>query len=484
MIRQKRHLLLFLLLAPFLLSGQVNHVFNTLNGSIVGFEKGSGFVKMGNTGSVTWNVKIPANGYYNMRIKYRAVDGSKEQSLIKNTDTIAIGFAQAKNWGEFLQPFYFDKGSNLLGLMPGWGNMDIAWIRIENANPALSISPHNQLFLKDNPNELVYKIDNFNQKVKGVLIDSKPVAYRVSAYPYQESSIWLKIPSESLSGKVPGTKTLQVLFDHDTLQGEIKVLKSSNHYGLIILAPYVEHGSSVLLRLPTGRYLMIDTGKEWVRDSLIIPILKHHNIDTIQTLILTHYHGDHDSGDKGLKIRKDFHVGQFIDNSTYTTGYEWQQDGVTIKILNSFADGDEENTQSLELKITYNGFTYIHSGDTYALNQEKILERFPEDIKANVFLANHHFHGSVMPEYILKTNPDIVIVQAQEAIYARSAYMEDYKLKSEMVLNKLRRNPVETLIPLETGAVIIRVNSADDWNYQTIKDELKMRVNDLMYNGK
>ena len=49
------------------------------------------------------------------------------------------------------------------------------------------------------------------------------------------------------------------------------------------------------------------------------------------------YHGDHDSDDKGMKIRNNFHVRQFIDYNTYPTGYEWELDGVTIKILNSFA---------------------------------------------------------------------------------------------------------------------------------------------------
>ena len=95
---------------------------------------------------------------------------------------------------------------------------------------------------------------------------------------------------------------------------------------------------------------------------------------------------------------------------------------------------------------------------------------------------SHHFHGSVLPEYLIKTDPDIVIVQAQEAIYARSAFMEDYKLKSEKILNERRQYPVETLIPLETGAVVIRVNSAGDWNYQTIEDQLKMRVKDFEKN--
>ena len=44
-------------------------------------------------------------------------------------------------------------------------------------------------------------------------------------------------------------------------------------------------------------------------------------------------------------IKKNFHVQEFMDYSTYPTGYEWEQDGVHFKILNSYADGEEENTR-------------------------------------------------------------------------------------------------------------------------------------------
>lgn len=481
-IMSKLQLFLLSMFAPFWILAQVNHVFGVEDAEVIGLVKAPGFVTMGKSGSVSWKINIPENGYYNLRIKHRTPGGSKAQSLIKNRDTIDIGFAMTKDWGEFLQPFYFVKGSNKVGIIPDWGDMDIAWIKIEPASPALSISPHNQRFIKDSKNDLVYKIDNFNQKITGVFIDATPVEYAVSAYPFQESAVLLTIPSAHLMDMETGNKKLRVLFNHDTLQGKIEISATSKPYDLVIMAPYVEHGSSVLMRLPSGKYLMIDTGKDWVRDKFIIPILEHHHIDTIQTLFITHYHGDHDSDDKGMKIRNNFHVRQFIDYNTYPTGYEWELDGVTIKILNSFADGTEENTRSLVLKITYKGFTYMHSGDSYAMNEEQILKRFPGDIKANVFLANHHFHGSVLPEYLIKTDPDIVIVQAQEAIYARSAFMEDYKLKSEKILNERRQYPVETLIPLETGAVVIRVNSAGDWNYQTIEDQLKMRVKDFEKN--
>lgn len=143
---------------------------------------------------------------------------------------------------------------------------------------------------------------------------------------------------------------------------------------------------------------------------------------------------------------------------------------MSFKVLNSYDDGEEENTRSLSLAIRYKGFRLVHGGDTYGVNQRMILKRFPDDVPADVFYANHHFHGSVYPEYILATDPDLVILQAQEAIYARAAYMVKYKKESEQVLNRIRRNPVETLPALEVGTIVLRVNSGKDWSYETYRD--------------
>lgn len=95
--------------------------------------------------------------------------------------------------------------------------------------------------------------------------------------------------------------------------------------------------------------------------------------------------------------------------------------------------------------MEYNGFIYQHIGDTYSANQNKILSKYPDDVKADVFYANHHFHGSVNPNYIISVNPAIIIVQAQQAIYARSSYMDDFKKKAEKFLFSNSDNFIECL---------------------------------------
>jgi len=358
--------------------------------------------------------------------------------------------------------------------------MDIDYIAIKPPVTEFGITPHKHTFFKSAPHDLVFKIDNFNREVQGVLLNGHSLDFSVSPYPYQESAIWLEIKASELAGTDIGIHELSVILDKREsqdkrkIQAQLSVLSEPAFSDLILVAPDVEHGSSMLLRLPSGKNMLIDCGKDWVRDSIVVPLLHRHGVDSIQTFILTHYHGDHDGGDSGRTIIHDFHVQEFIDYHTYPAGYEWEQDGVSFKILNAYADGNEENTRSLAIRISYKGFTLMHGGDTYAVNQQKILQRFPEDVPADVFYANHHFHGSVDADYIIATNPDLVILHAQEAVYARAGYRVKYKEEAEKVLNRTRSVPIETLPALEVGCIVVRVDSGEEWGYECYRkqDEL------------
>lgn len=442
------------------------------------------FMRLKDSGSVLWNSTVPKSGYYNLKIRYRAFNGSKEQYLIKNNDTIPIGFSMAEQWNEFSQAFHFIKGENKIGLAASWGNMDIDWLMLTKTNINLDISPNKQIFIKEIEQPLVFKIDNYHQEITRILLNGKPISFSVKKFPYQECAVQLILDNNQLNSFAPGNYSLKVELKKHKIYANITIKEKAEKAKLIIIVPNVEHGSSVLIRLPSGKNLLIDSGKSWVRDSIIIPLLVKHHIDTIHTFIITHYHGDHDSDDKGALIKKKFHVQQFIDRSTFSTGTELKQDGVTIKFLNGTANGDKENSQSLAFKISYNGFNYLHGADNYAANQIKMMKNFPDDIKAHVFYGNHHFHGSLSPDFIIKVNPDIVLVQSQEAVYARSAYMDDYKNKALKVLNAKRESPIETLLALEIGATVISVNSDKDWWYRTHNAQNTLFVPELIYSKK
>lgn len=435
---------------------------------------GGAYLSIKKSSEVEWEIPVNKSGYYQVEISYRTKGGDKMQYLLKNGDEIACGFDMSADWKLFSQAFHLDSGINHLGIRDGWGSMDIDYIAIKPPITEFGITPHKHVFFKSAPHDLVFKIDNFHQEVQQVLLNGRSLDFSASPYPYQESAIWLEIKASELTNTDIGQHELSVILENAKITARLSIQSEAQHSDLIVIAPDVEHGSSMLLHLPSGKNMLIDCGKDWVRDSIVAPMLHRNGVDTIHTFILTHYHGDHDGGDSGRTIIHDFFVEEFIDYNTHPTGYEWEQDGVSFKIMNSYADGEEENTRSLAIRISYNGFTLMHGGDTYAVNQQQILQRFPEDVPADVFYANHHFHGSVDAPYIIATNPELVILHAQEAVYARAAYRVKYKEEAEKVLNLTRSVPIETLPALEVGCIVLRVDSGEEWGYECYRkqDEL------------
>ena len=425
------------------------------------------YLHLDEKGTVTWSVQIPQEGYYDIIIRYRASDGDKEQILLKNDIEIPIGFGMAEDWALFSQPFFLKEGTNSLGLKESWGYQDLDWIKCAPATVTRHFVPHHLTFYKNHPDNPTLKVDNFHDPIQTVTLDDQPLRFTWRDYPFQERAIWLELESVDLKNLPVGEHSLSIQLKTAEINGKVTIQNDPQAADLMILAPDVSHGSSVFMRLPSGRNLLIDCGQDWVRDGTLIPLFERHEVDTIHVLILTHYHRDHDSGDRGKTMINRFNIQEVIDYQTHYTGYEWDQDGVHIKILNSYEDGNDENRQSMAMKIQYGDFIYIHDADIYEDNQQRIMADFPNDLTAQVYYANHHFHGSVYPPYIQALNPDVVIIQAQEAIYARHAYMVKYIQEVENVLNTRRKTPVATLFPQEVGTVVIRVNKSGQWEYFT-----------------
>jgi competence protein ComEC len=426
------------------------------------------YVEVKDSGSVAWNVNVPRDGYYQICFCYRAHGGEKVEFLVKNDIKIALGFGIAEEWNLLKKDIHLLAGNNSIGIQSSWGNLDLDYIRINETTVEPTLKPKKNIFYKEFPDDLSYKINLNNSRLEKITCGQKKIIYASKIYPHQEDAAIVTIPKEELAKLKSGNRTLKfILSDGKTLLSSLKIMKDRKPAAFTIIAPDIEHGASVIIVLPSKKVLLIDCAKDWARDSILIPLLHRNGIEKIDYFMLTHYHEDHDSGDKGEKIKKQFGVDKFWDYQSFNTGDEFELDDTHIKILNSYEDGDEENTRSLSIKIEYKGFVYVHGGDTYGLNQQKIMKRFPNDIEADVFHANHHFHGSVDIDYLRALNPSIVLVQAQEAIYARSAYMESFKKNTEKYLIKNKKRFVEDLPALEVGNIIIRVNSKNDWTYET-----------------
>lgn len=429
------------------------------------------YLEMKSEGSVAWTVEVPDSTWYNLTIRYRSPQGEKENSLIVNNTKWRLGFGWAADWNELKRPIVLDDGLNTVELASNWGWIDIDYVALEEARLAPELTPKKNLFYREFPKAIIIKLNAFGRKIESVTCNDLHLPFSLKPYPYAEDSWMIRIDDSALLSLPVGEQKVQFHFNTaEILTFQLMILEKREPAQLTIIAPDISHGNAVLFLLPNGETMLVDCGQAYFRDAVLIPLLEKNGIKQLDYLVLTHYHEDHDSGDKGQTILKKFNVKHFRDYRNFKAGDEIEIGEVHFKVLNAFDDGTDENTRSMAFRLEYNGFAYQHDADIYAINQRKIIEKFPDDIKAHVYLANHHFHGSSDEQYLRMVQPDVVFIQAEQAIYARSTYATTYLQNTVKWLLENKNKVVENLPMLEVGTAVIRVNSADDWSYETYKD--------------
>ncbi|MCK4640822.1 MAG: MBL fold metallo-hydrolase [Candidatus Marinimicrobia bacterium] len=429
------------------------------------------YLEMGAEGSVTWEIDIPDSGWYNLKIRYQSPQGEKENILVKNQVKWRMGFGWTDEWTFAERLIALNAGPNTIELAANWGGINIDYLLIDPINTKPIITPSRNVYYSTFPRDIYVKVNTYGRVIESVTTKERSLLYSYETYPFEEEACLLKIDKVLLDDLLPGEHLITVNFNtNESVDFRLMVMEDRNPAALTIIAPDVNHGNSVLIIFPTGKTMLVDCGKSYIRDKIIIPLLRKNNIEKIDYFVLTHYHEDHDSGDRGATIRDQFNVEIFWDYQSFNAGDVLEIEDVQLKILNAYSDGTDENTRSLAIQLKYNGFIYMHDGDIYANNQKKIMDKFPNDMKAHVYLANHHFHGSTYPDYLRIMKPEVVLIQAEQALYARSTYTKTYLIESVEWLRENKQHVIETLPAIEVGTCVIRVNSGNDWDYETYKD--------------
>lgn len=333
------------------------------------------------------------------------------------------------------------------------------------------VTPKNNEYFKEKPRDIIFKIETFGRRLESITANGTEIDFSTKAYPHAQNSWMVTIKSSELSALPNGKQEFSIKTDNGrSAKMHINVMESRVAAPLTIVAPDVNHGNALLICFPTGKTMLIDCAKSNWRDQVVIPLLEKNNIRKLDYFILTHYHGDHDAGDRGQKIKRDFDVEKFYDYQSLKVGNTLNIEGTKIKILNAYTSGNDENSRSLCFQLKFKDFIYEHGGDIYGHNQVEIRNRFPNDVKAHVFFGNHHFHGSIDINYIRSMDPILVLLQAEKAIYERTAYMNDYKQSVEKWLYDNNKRLIETIPAVEIGTAVVRVDSVDKWTYETYRE--------------
>jgi beta-lactamase superfamily II metal-dependent hydrolase len=473
---------------------------------------GGSAVDLGTSGSIQWRIVAPAAGRYKLWLRYRAVDGDKAARLVVNGRDLGLGLpCTLEEWAEISLARTLAAGSNTIILSMDWPGLAVDYLRFDflghgQPHPLVElpvVSPRNNTRYLRNPVETRLQVDLGGHRLLDIEGAGRKFKFTQTRCDYLDDAILVHLPASEFTALKPGLHRLTLQFDQGVqVPFELDLRKTPEKCPWTIVTLDVNHGGATFMRLPTGRTLLIDTAKAEEADRVVIPFLERclgskrarqerareekpsltpslshpmgegarrageGHIGMLDYLIVTHYHDDHVGGLPA--IRKRVKIGQQWDYKSFKAGDAFEVDGVKVKVLNAFENGTDENTCSLALRFEYRGFVYSHGADNYATNQIQQLTRFPpEIIRAHVYHANHHFHGSVDAGFLRTMDPVLALVSAEQAVYARGAYTTVFKQDVESYLKTANGRFREALVTYDVGHVVLRISDAGHWTCET-----------------
>lgn len=490
----------------------------------------SGYVTMENTGSMLFYVNVKEAGLYNMSFRYRTGASDKVQDIKINGEFAlpGAGFRASRTyWETATFPVQLKEGSNTVEIIKSWGFQDFDYFDVSKVPAKMSakVGPKQQNFYLDHQKQISIKIDPYGNELDSVILsatneetDFEAIAVNYEVEEYKDDiegrytsvivgGFFAHLDSQQLASLPPGNYELTWTFtsgDVKTTQLNIVPPDADFDNDFVVIFFDSSHGNAALFLLPDGKSLVVDLGQWWVNLDRVIPFLKANNIEP-DYLWLTHPHGDHIGGTyrrqvydgfisegheafvnafPNVIVQRSMHEEDGGDREFFRSGREFDLGGTSVKILNTFGDSCSEdaiavnscdlNANSLAFSMEYSGFRVQFQGDIYAHNQDRILKEYGTDtITGELFYGNHHWHGSINPEYVKKSDPALIFVPASEVVYARGAFTQD----AMEAVNYLRRHGSqykEMLMSFDIGHLIVRVSTDEEgqpvWTYETMKN--------------
>ncbi len=183
----------------------------------------------------------------------------------------------------------------------------------------------------------------------------------------------------------------------------------------------VDQGDCCLMRMPDGRYILIDTGTEKKCENEVIPYLKRKGVKKLDALILSHSHEDHAGG--ASLIANTFNTSRII--YPYADSYEFKDlktdmhspaakgdtfsfGDCVISILSpdrSFIT-DDKNEYSMIFRVDYGESSYLFTGDA----EEDTLENV-YGLDTDVLKVPHHGSKNGLSKTLVSSiSPEISVI--------------------------------------------------------------------------
>ena len=246
----------------------------------------------------------------------------------------------------------------------------------------------------------------------------------------------------------------------------------------------VGQGDCTFIVTPKNETILIDgggsTSKEYdVGKSVLLPYILDQGYTKIDYIFISHFDQDHTGGIltilEELKVKKVFIAKQEEDSENYQKFLKIVKEkrisvnvvkrGDRVKIEKNFYfdilwPGEQQieenilNNNSAVMKMCYQNFSILFTGDIEKQAEEKILEIYEgkeKKLKANILKVAHHgSKTSTIEEFLKCVSPKIAIIGVGKNNL--------FKHPSEETIEKLREYDVATYRTDENGEITITVD--------------------------
>lgn len=258
----------------------------------------------------------------------------------------------------------------------------------------------------------------------------------------------------------------------------------------------VGQGNSALIQFPGKERMLIDGGGFQISDSdvgrmVVAPFLFHSKILRVDYLVLSHPHPDHMNGllfiASNLKPKEFWHNGDSVDTPAYnelmniieskktkillpSDLYKGRDiSGVKIELLHptpgskgagsSYEDRDLNNN-SLVLKITYNGISFLFPGDIETQSEEKLVSNAGSTLDSDILLVPHHGSRNSSTTLFLKAiSPEICVISSGKG--------NRFGFPHKETIKRLRETGCRIIWIDEVGTVQVKAGGADRYEVRS-----------------
>lgn len=236
----------------------------------------------------------------------------------------------------------------------------------------------------------------------------------------------------------------------------------------------VDHGDAILLQTK-NKNILIDAGANKSK-AMVETALTKNGVKQIDTIIVTHHHNDH----MGNVIS---FAGKYKVRRIFDTGYVNKENPTSVKLNDILRKGNYNNrvlqsgdtvyldknyyleilapgkyqdkssfeninNTSLVAKLHYGSFSMMLTGDTEAISEIAMAEKYGKQLKSDVLKVAHH--GS-------KTSSNWNFVSQVKPMYAliSCGSYEEYKHPNKAVVSRLQHLGAKVLNTYDNGQLTV-----------------------------